>query len=131
MSFGSVGSPAGKPPEFDPQKQPPLSKEHKATSGSVTTSRLREKLGHFQSGFSGLPGRIRGHFQSLHRQPPSITTQSITGSAKSHAVDGALPEDVGKKIQLGIDAEIAAFPYHRSLEKIDSRSDRGKEPSGY
>ena len=118
MNPGGASFPATGPSGVDPNRKPLQPDNKKRSSGSVSNPALKERLQQFKSGVRGLPGKVRGHFPSLHRQPPEATPELVSKTAKAYAVEVPPPTDAGQKAQLAIDAEIAAFPYHQSLDKI-------------
>lgn len=116
-SFSTTGSSG-----VDPSRNPLQPDNEIRSSAPVSNPGLRERLQQFKSGARGLPGKLRGHFQSLHQQPPEVTPKLVSKTAKAYAVEVPPLTDAEQKIQLAIDAEIAAFPYHRSLDKIAQAS---------
>ena len=118
MNLNGTSSSTAKSSGFKPDKHSPLSKDEKTSSARVSSPALRERLQQFKPGTTGQPGKIAGSFQSLYHQPQESTAKLVSEIPKPYAVEAPPPNDIGQKIQLAIDAEIAAFPYHRSLDKI-------------
>lgn len=121
MSFDRIGLPTGTT-GVDLHKEPLLPDNKKSTSATAASTGLKERLQQFKSGISGLPGKIAGHFPSLCSSSYDVKPKLVASSPKAQAVEVAPPSDAQEKIQLAIDAEIAAFPYHRSLDKISQAS---------
>ena len=92
----------------------------------VKNTGIRELFSQFKSGFKGLPGQLKGHFPSLIKgqrgsyqllKPQPVNTQPITMPK---------PETAKEKLKLAQDAELAAYPYYRSLDQINNTAPKGE-----
>ncbi|USE35054.1 hypothetical protein [Endozoicomonas sp. SCSIO W0465] len=125
MSFGVDGAP-GSAPKFQSAAAGLSPKDN----SNVVESGKSDSFRKFQPGTHAQPGRVRGFFQSLFGKPPETVETLIAKSSKSYAVKSEPPVSAEKKFQLAIDAQIAAFPYHRSLEKVASATEMVKSQPG-
>ena len=98
----------------------------KATT-DVKASGNHEQLSELQPASRTQLSRIKGRFLSLFKSQKGEPQTLRSEPANAFSVQKAAPETSREKIQLAVDAELAAYPYHRDLSKVSSSTPSAKE----
>ena len=107
-------------PAYTPQSELPTSQ----SIGKSQRTGIQALFGQLKSGVSGLPGRLRGHFPSLLKGHRGSYQLLKPAPGNAHTIKMPKPETAKEKIQLAVDAELAAYPYHRSLDKVNNTASK-------
>ena len=103
------------PSSILPSEKPTQTTKTKEASKLNAFSKL---FGRTKPGNNSFSKPISGNFISLANTPADKIPELKTAPGSIYAVTIDPPLDANSKIQLAIDAELAAYPYHRSLSKI-------------
>ncbi|MDP0561450.1 MAG: hypothetical protein QS721_03585 [Candidatus Endonucleobacter sp. (ex Gigantidas childressi)] len=92
-------------------------------SPNEQTNVARKALQQFIKEIKPASSSPKGHFLSFIKQPPN-KTPNLSLHTRNSAIKGYPPTEQQAKIQLGISAELANYPYSRSLDAIAYASNK-------